>query len=126
MTRDESRVTGWWFFAAIILGVAGILNVIYGIAAIDKASFLVNDQRYILGELSTWGWVTLIIGVVQLLASASLFSGGGFGRWIGIFSAAASAIASLLSIDAYPFWSLAIFSLAVIVLYQLARPSPGV
>jgi hypothetical protein len=124
MTRDESRVTGWWFFAAIILGVAGILNVIYGIAAIDKASFLVNDQRYIFGELSTWGWVTLVIGAVQLLAAASLFSGGGFGRWIGIFSAAASAIASLLSIDAYPFWSLAVFSLAVIVLYQLAKPSP--
>lgn len=127
MTRDESRATGWWFFAAIILGIAGILNVIYGIAAIDKASFLVNDQRYILGELSTWGWVTLVIGVVQLFAAASLIQGGGFGRWIGIFSAAASAIASLLSIDAYPFWSLAVFSLAVIVLYQLAKPSsPGV
>lgn len=125
MTRDASRATGWWFFAAIILGIAGILNVIYGIAAIDKASFLVNDNRYILGELSTWGWITLVIGVVQLLAAASLISGGGFGRWIGIFSAGASAIASLLSIDAYPFWSLAVFSLAVIVLYQLAKPSEG-
>jgi len=125
MTRDESRATGWWFFAAIILGIAGVLNVIYGIAAIDKASFFVADQRYIFGELSSWGWVTLIIGVVQLFAAASLIQGGGFGRWVGILAAAASAIAALLSIPAYPFWSLAIFALAVIVLYQLAKPSEG-
>lgn len=125
MTTNANRVTGWWIFAGIILGIAGVLNVIYGIAAIDKASFFVGDARYILGELSTWGWVTLIIGIVQLIAAASLFAGGGFGRWIGILAAAASSIVALLSIPAYPLWSLAIFALAIIVLYQLAKPSEG-
>jgi hypothetical protein len=125
MTKDASRVTGWWLFAGIVLGVASILNIIYGIGAIDNSTFFVNDSKFILGDLNTWGWVTLIIGVIQGIAAFSLWSGGGFGRWIGIFAAAASAIAALLSIDAYPFWSLAVFALAIIVLYQLARPSSG-
>ncbi len=125
MTKDASRVTGWWLFAGIVLGVAAILNIIYGIGAIDNSTFFVNDSKFILGDLNTWGWVTLIIGIVQGIAAFSLWSGGGFGRWIGIFASAASAIAALLSISAYPFWSLSVFALAIIVLYQLARPSSG-
>lgn len=62
---------------------------------------MLSDARYILGELNTWGWVTLIIGVVPFIAAFSLVAGGGFGRWIGIFAASASAIVSLLSIPAY-------------------------
>jgi hypothetical protein len=125
MTKDASRVTGWWLFAGIVLGVAAILNIIYGIGAIDNSTFFVNDSKFILGDLNTWGWVTLIIGIVQGIAAFSLWAGGGFGRWIGIFASAASAIAALLSISAYPFWSLSVFALAIIVLYQLARPSSG-
>jgi hypothetical protein len=49
-----------------------------------------------------------------------IFAGGGFGRWMGIFAAALSAIGSLLSIDAYPFWSLSVFALSIIIIYQLA------
>jgi hypothetical protein len=115
-----SRVTGWWVFAGILLGIGGVLNVIYGIAAIGNSRFFAADATYILSSLNTWGWVALVIGVLQLFASASLFAGGGFGRWFGIGAAALSAIAALLSIPAYPFWSLTIFALAIIVLYQLA------
>jgi hypothetical protein len=123
MTSNPDRATGWWVFAGIILGVAGILNVIYGIAAIDNATFFTENAKYIISDLKTWGWVTLIIGVIQLFAAASLFTGGGFGRWIGIFASALSAIAALLSIPGNEFWSLAIFALALIVLYELAKPS---
>ena len=123
MTRDATRVTGWWIFAGIVLGIAAVLNIIYGIAAIDNSSFFVNDAKYIFSNLNTWGWVTVVIGVIQGIAALSLFAGGGFGRWIGIFAASLSAIAALLSIPAYPFWSLCIFALALIVLYELAKPS---
>jgi hypothetical protein len=92
-----------------------------GIAAIGDASFFVADQRYIISSLRTWGWVTLILGVLQLVAGFSLFSGGGFGRWVGMFAAALSVIAALLSIPAYPFWSLCIFALAIIIIYELAK-----
>src|SRR4051794_28132320 len=117
----ESRVTGWWVFAGMLLGIGGGLNVIYGIAAIGKSKFFTADATYIFSSLNTWGWVALIIGVFELFAAFSLFSGGGFGRWFGIAAATLSALAALLSIPAYPFWSLCIFALAIIVLYQLAK-----
>jgi hypothetical protein len=116
-----SRVTGWWLFAGMLLGIAGVLNIIYGIAAISGSKFFTEDATYILSGLNTWGWIALLIGVLQLFAAFSLYSGGGFGRWIGVLAAALSAIAALLSIPAYPFWSLCIFALAIIVLYQLAK-----
>jgi hypothetical protein len=114
------RATGWWIFAGILLSIAGVLNVIWGIAAISDSTFFVNDAAYVISGLNTWGWVTLIIGVLELAAVGSLFAGGGFGRWMGIFAAALSAIGSLLSIDAYPFWSLSVFALSIIIIYQLA------
>ncbi|HEY5141932.1 MAG TPA: hypothetical protein VII98_00360, partial [Solirubrobacteraceae bacterium] len=116
-----SRVTGWWVFAGILLAIAGVLNIIWGIGAISDAKFFIADQKYIISSLHTWGWVTLIIGVVELIAAFSLFSGGGFGRWIGIFAAALASISALLSIPAYPFWSLCIFALSIIILYELAK-----
>ena len=121
MARIEDRVTGWWVFAGTLLAIAGVLNVIWGIAAIGEASFFVANQKFILSTLQTWGWVTLIIGVMQLIAGFSLFSGGGFGRWFGMLAAGLSAISALLSIAAYPFWSLCIFALAIIILYELAK-----
>src|SRR5206468_521963 len=98
-----------------------VLNIIWGIAAISDAKFFIANQKYIISTLHTWGWVTLIIGVIQLIAGFSLFSGGGFGRWVGMLAAALSAISALLSIPAYPFWSLCIFALAIIILYELAK-----
>jgi hypothetical protein len=120
MARIEDRVTGWWLFAGILLLVAGVLNIIWGIGAVSDAKFFVAGQKYIIGSLHSWGWVTLILGVIELIAGLSLFSGGGFGRWVGIFAAGLASISALLSIPAYPFWSLCVFALAIIILYQLA------
>ena len=118
--RLRQRRTGWLLFAAIIVAIAGVLNVIWGIAAIGNANFFVDDTQYILSGLNTWGWVTLIVGVLQLLACVSIVRGGQFGRWFGIVAASFSAISSLLSIPAYPFWSLAIFALDIMIIYGLA------
>jgi hypothetical protein len=127
MARTEDRVTGWWVFAGILLLIVGVLNIIWGIAAIGDATFFVANQKYIISGLHTWGWITLILGVLEVIAAFSLFAGGGFGRWLGIFAAALTAISALLSIPAYPFWSLCIFALAIIILYELAKaPERGV
>jgi hypothetical protein len=112
--------SGWRLFAAIILSIIAILNVIYGIAAIGNSSFFVEDTRYILSGLNTWGWIALILGIVQLIAAASIVRGGEFGRWFGIVAASLNAITSLLSIPAYPFWSLAIFAVDVLIIYGLS------
>jgi hypothetical protein len=118
MTKGDS---GWVVFAAVMLFIVGVLNVIYGIGAIADSSFFAQDQRYILGSLNTWGWVTLILGLLQLFAAFSLWSGGLYGRVVAIFAASLSAIGALLSIPAYPLWSLAVFALDIIIIHQVAK-----
>ncbi len=116
------RVTGWWVFAGILLLIAGVLNVIWGIAAIGESHFVtVNGAHYVFGKLNTWGWITLILGAIEIVAGFSLFSGGTFGRWFGIFAAGLVAIGALLDIRVLPFWSICVFALSVIVLYELAK-----
>jgi hypothetical protein len=112
--------SGWVTFSGVLLLIAGTLNVIYGIAAIGNSDFFVDDANYVFSGLETWGWVTLVIGVFQFLAALSLWRGGLFGRIVGIFAAGLSAIAALLSIPAYPFWSLAVFAICVVIIHQIA------
>jgi len=112
--------SGWVTFAAIMLLIGGTLNVIYGIAAIGNSSFFVHNARYIINDLNAWGWISLGIGILMVLAAGSLWNGGLFGRIFGIGVASLSAIVALLSIPAYPFWSLAIFTLDIVIIYQIA------
>ena len=107
-------------FAAAFLMIGGVLNVIYGIAAISNSHFFVNNQHYVFGDLKSWGWVTLILGILELIASISLFGGGTFGRFFGIVAGSLAAINALLSIPAYPLWSIAIFGLSLWIIYGLA------
>jgi hypothetical protein len=116
----EAPGGGWILFAGIMLMLIGVLNVIWGIAAIGDSSFFVNDTKYILSDLNTWGWVTLILGAVQILAAYSIWNGNQFGRWFGMAVAGLSSIGALMSIPAYPFWSLAIFAVDILVIYGLA------
>jgi hypothetical protein len=114
------RGVGSALFAGILLLVAGTINIIYGIAEIGNATFFVNDNRYVFASLHTWGWITIILGVIQLTAALSLFGGGAYGRVVGIIAATIGAVGSLLSIGgAYPFWSLAIFAICLIVIHGL-------
>jgi hypothetical protein len=116
------RVTGWWVFAAILLGLAGILNIIWGIAAISESHFFSETgAHYVFSSLNTWGWITLILGIVQILAALSLMGGGEFGRWFAMIVAGLVAIDALLDVRVLPFWSISVFALAVIVIYQLAK-----
>jgi hypothetical protein len=120
--QGEQTGAGWVMFAGIMLLIAGVLNVIYGIAAIDNSKFFVHatETQYILSDLNTWGWVTLIIGALEIIAAFSIWAGGGFGRWFGIFVAGISSIGALMSIPAYPLWSLAIFTIDILIIYGLA------
>ncbi|HWH95145.1 MAG TPA: hypothetical protein VNT03_14890 [Baekduia sp.] len=117
---DEPRGAGWLLFAGIMLLVVAILNIIYGIAAIGDSTFFINDTKYILSDLNTWGWVLLGLGVLQLVAALSIWNGNAFGRWFGIAVAALNSIGALMAIPAYPFWSLAVFAIDILIIYGLA------
>jgi hypothetical protein len=106
-------------FVAILLLMIGTLNIIYGFGAIGNAHFFDNTQ-YVFSSLHTWGWITVIIGVIQLTGGFSLMTGGGYGRLIGIIAAIIGAFESLLSVGGtHPWWSLAIFVLCIYVLHGL-------
>jgi hypothetical protein len=107
-------------FAAILLMIAGTINIIYGIGALDDANIFVNDTRFVLDDLSTLGWVLIILGVVQLTASFSLIAGNTYGRVIGIIAGTLGALGALFSIGGdNPWWSLAVFALCIYVVHGL-------
>ena len=114
------RGLGRAVFVAILLLIAGTLNVIYGIAAISDSTFFVESTRYVFSSLHTWGWITVILGVVQILGGLSLLSGQTFGRVIGLVAASLGALGALLAVGgAFPFWSLGVFALCVICIHGL-------
>jgi hypothetical protein len=121
--NNEARVTGWWTFAAILLSIAGFLNIVWGIAAVSNSKFFTQNSVYVVSSLHTWGWITLVIGVIQLIAAFSLWGGGGFGRVIGIIAGSLGAIEALAGTGTTPFWSICVFALSVTVVYQLCKPS---
>ncbi len=111
---------GWVLFAAIMLVMGGVLSIIWGIAAVSSSHFFVATASYILSDLNTWGWIMMGFGVVEALAALSVWRGGEFGRWFGILAAGLAGLAAMLSIPAYPFWSLALLAIDVLVIYGLA------
>jgi hypothetical protein len=120
MDDDGIQGAGWLMFAGIMVLIVAVLNIIYGFAAIDGSKFFIEDEKFIISDLNTWGWILLIVGVLQLFAAFSIWAGGEYGRWIGLITASFSAIAALLSLPGYPFWSLAIFAMDILIIYGLA------
>ena len=111
--RGAGRAT----FAGVLLLIAGTLNIIYGIGALDSANIYANDTRYIFTNLNTMGWVLIVLALIQLTGGFSLLAGNTYGRIIGIVGASLGAIGALLSIGgANPWWSLAIFALCVYII----------
>jgi hypothetical protein len=114
--RGAGRAT----FAAVLLLIAGTLNIIYGIGALDSANIFANDTRYIFTNLNTMGWVLIVLGVIQLTGGFSLLAGNTYGRIIGIIGASLGAIGALLSIGGgNPWWSLAVFALCVYIIHGI-------
>jgi len=114
------RGTGRAVFVAILLLIAGTLNIIYGFGAIGNARFFTGSTSYVFANLHTWGWITVILGAIQLTAGFSLFAGNAYGRIIGIIGAALGALEALLAVGGnYPFWSLGVFALCLWILHGL-------
>ena len=116
--EDEAGY-GWVVFAGVLLLMLGTLNFIEGLAAVGNSHFLVPNTHYIAGSLNTWGWVVLCIGVLEWVVGLGVFVKNQFSRWTGVVVLSANAIAQLLMMPAYPFWSLSIFTLDILAIYGL-------
>lgn len=117
--EEDDRGYGWVLFAGTMMAIVGIMNVVEGIAAIGNAHFFTANAHYVAGDLNAWGWTVLIVGIVILLAAVGVYAKNQFARWLGVLGAALNAIAQLLFIPAYPFWSLSFFTLDILIIYGL-------
>ena len=115
----EGRGIGLIFFASILLLVAGFFNMIYGIAAIAQSHVFVANAHYVFGNLRAWGWITLIIAILQLVAGGGVLAGNQWARWFGVAVVGLSAIDMMFFIPAYPFWALTIIAVDIVALYGL-------
>ena len=116
---DDPHGQGLVTFAGVMLMIAAVLNILYGIAAIDNANVFVHNARYVFGDLNTWGWFLLALGVLQFFAALAIWRGVSWGRWFGVGCASANAILQTLWIPAYPILALTILPLDIIAIYGL-------
>lgn len=121
MSREPSGgAIGVTIFASVIMITIGIFHALYGFAAIIKDDFFVVGSEYLYKvDVTTWGWVHLIAGVIIMIAGFSLYSGAVWARTVGVFLAVLSAIANFMTIPYYPVWSIVIIALDVFVIWAL-------
>jgi hypothetical protein len=119
--REAGRGEGYGMvvFAAVLLGMLGVFNIIDGIAAIARSSVFIGNAHYVIGDLRTWGWVALILGVAQALASIGVLAGNQIARWFGVAAIGLNAIGQMFFLPGYPFWSLMIIATDVVALWGL-------
>jgi hypothetical protein len=119
--RSTSRGEGYWMivFAVALLATVGFFNVIDGIAAIANSHIFVANAHYVIGDLRAWGWVALILGVLQLLAALGILAGNQAARWFAVAVIGLNAISQMFFIPAYPFWALMIIAVDIVALWGL-------
>lgn len=118
-TYETTEGSGWITYASLMLGLAGMFNVIDGIVALSKSKFYVAGATYVFSDLRTWAWIVLIAGVLEVAAAVYLTNGSEVARWFGVAAASVNGIAQLLFLPSYPLWSIAAFAMDVLIVYAL-------
>ena len=118
----EQKGEGWVVFAAIVLGVAGIMRVFDAIWAFRYHGALPqNLENAIFGtSLKTYGWVYLIVAAILIICAFGVLARSQFSRWIGIFAGAVLSISAIWWMPYYPVWSLTYIFAGIAVIYGLA------
>jgi hypothetical protein len=118
---DPTGWTGWVVFASFMMFLVGAFQAIQGLVALfDDGFYLVTPSNLVVDvNYNVWGTVHLIIGVLLLLSGAGVLTGNLAARTVGVILAALSAVANLVFIEAYPFWSIIIITVDVLVIYAL-------
>jgi len=114
--------TGWLFFAATILGLAGLARLFDAIWAfrVDNDVSELAEGALLGTSVSNYGWLWIVTGAVLIWASFAIFNGSQFARWIGIFAGAVLALTSFWWMPFYPVWSIAYIAIGILVIYALA------
>jgi hypothetical protein len=114
------KTSGWTAFAATMLIVAGIFSALNGLVAlIHDEVYLVGEDQVVALDFTQWGWIHLIGGLIVILTGIAVVSGATWARVVGVVVAVVHAMGQIAFIEAYPFWTLTIIAIDVIVIYGL-------
>jgi hypothetical protein len=117
---EERQPTGWTVFAGVILFMVGSLDALWGLAAIlNDDIVIVGGNGAIIADITTWGWIHLILGSVMAVTGLGLFAGSTGARWLAVVFVTINAIAQIVWFPAAPLWSFLIIILDVTIIYQL-------
>jgi hypothetical protein len=125
MTASRIPITsGWLTFAGIVAFVVGMFNVIDGLVALLRNDYyLVTSQDILVFNFAAWGWIWLIIGIVQIIVGAGIITGRMWARAAGVGMAVLAAVGQLAFLRAFPVWSVIVIALCVLLVYALT-PHP--
>ena len=115
-------MAGWIGFAGILMVLVGAIDFFQGLIALfDDEYFVVTGSGFLVVDLTAWGWIMLIWGVLLVLGGLGLLSAQGWARWFTIVVVCLNFIAQLgfLGNSQYPIWSLTVLALNVIILFAL-------
>lgn len=116
----SSAAVGATVFAAIVMMFAGFVQAIQGLVALFDDSFYVITREYVFKfDVTTWGWIHLILGVVVCVAGGALFWSAVWARTVGVIVASVSIITNILWMPYYPVWALLIIALCLYVIWAL-------
>lgn len=111
---------GWIAFASVMLFVVGGFNIIDGLAAIFKDEVFVNTSKgALVFDLTAWGWIHVVLGLLQLFVGYALLRGALWARITAVVLVAVNAVEQLAFLGAYPIWAALIIALDVIVIWAI-------
>lgn len=118
--EDSARESGWILFASVMMMLAGGLQATFGLIAVLNDEWVVWGNRASLYfDLTTWGWLHMIIGTIVVVCGLGLLTGNLFARIVGILVAVGSLVTNFLFVPAYPVWALTIIVVDVLVIWAI-------
>jgi hypothetical protein len=120
--QDQSTTgwAGWTAFAAFMMIMIGGFHAIQGLAAVFKDTFYAATPNYVFEfDITAWGWIHLILGIVVVIAGFGLFSGATWARVVGVMVAFVSALANFAWLPYSPVWSTVVIAIDIFVIYAL-------
>lgn len=117
----EREANGWVLFAAVALGVAGVMRIFDAIWSFQYHGVLpANLENAIFGHsLKTYGWLFLVVAALYIFAALTVVNGSEVARWIGIVAGSVGAISAIWWMPYYPVWSLVYIGIGGLVVYAL-------
>jgi hypothetical protein len=116
----SSWAVGWAGFAGVMMIMIGVFDVIQGLVALFNDEFFVVTQEWVFEfDITAWGWIQLILGVILIASGIGIFSGNVAARTVGVIIAGLAAIVNFAWLPYYPVWSVIVIALCVAIIWAL-------